>query len=282
MRGRFIFILKALGLAGLVFLKTSYPLLAPSWGITARVIDAAIYFAIGHLVIDLLRLLIIYLYSRRFPPKKRVKNNFSLGIAQIAGILSLGVFLLAFLYALNIRPLTVLTSLTIVAAAIAIVSKDYVSNMINGLIIMFTNQLAIGDYIKTSTTTGTIEDITLINIHLVTDDGELVYLPNLLALNTEVTNYTKRLERKAFLEFEVPRMYLQRLPELENQLLAELKSYEKEMLEEPRLEVTKVLQTHSVFHFYFSFNYADKYRERRIKQKLARIVISYLNKHLPA
>jgi len=95
----------------------------------------------------------------------------------------------------DIRPLELLTSLTIVAAAIALLTKDYVTNIINGLIIMFTDQFALGDTIKVGDQMGEIEDITLLNIVIRKEDGYKTMIPNILLLNTQVTNYS-RLEKK--------------------------------------------------------------------------------------
>lgn len=84
------------------------------------------------------------------------------------------------------------TSLSIVFAGIAILTKDYITNMVNGMIITFSGQLSIGDNVRLGKQRGKIVDITLQNIHMLNDDDDMIYIPNNLLLSSEVVNYTRR------------------------------------------------------------------------------------------
>ena len=104
--------------------------------------------------------------SKNIRLKSNIKDNFILGIDRIQSILDTVFFALAFIVFLGNDPKSFLTSITIVAAAIALTFKDYITNMINGLIIMFSDQLSLGDHIKIKDIDGKIVDITLINMVL--------------------------------------------------------------------------------------------------------------------
>lgn len=282
MRGRVVFGLKLALLLLVLLLQESFTRLWYRAGLEGRLLDAALSFGVAHLVIDLIRLVVIYLYHRRIPTRRRVKNNFSLGVTQIAALLTVFALCLSVLYALHIDLKDAFTSLSIVAAGIAIVSKDYVANVVNGFILMFGNQISIDDYIKIGGTKGTITDITLLNIHLVTDAGELVYIPNTVVLGVEVLNHTKRLERKAYLDLEVPIELVGRFADLEARLQAHLVPYQGQLLEPSHLEVQALHYTHAVLRYYFSFKTADKYRERKLKYRLAREAATWVATHLPS
>jgi hypothetical protein len=96
------------------------------------------------------------------------------------------------------------TSITIVAAAIAILSKDYINNMINGLIMMFGDQLALNDYIKIGDHNGKIIDINFLNIVLENPDGDKILIPNSAIITGQLISYSELSVRKVTFGFELP------------------------------------------------------------------------------
>lgn len=167
-------------------------------------IHRAILFLLGgNILISMGRLFTARIYLRKNSDEK-VHGNFLLGITWISNILNSVVFVIALMLAIDIRPLEFLTSLTIVAAAIAILTKDYVNNIINGLIIMFTDQFSLGDTIKIGETTGVIEDITLLNVVIKKEDGYKTIIPNNLVLGVQVTNLSRLDHRKVDFQMELP------------------------------------------------------------------------------
>jgi small-conductance mechanosensitive channel len=127
----------------------------------------------------------------------------SLGLDLITRIIYAVLFFLGVLALNQISPKDVFTSLSIVAAAIALISKDYIANMINGMIMTFTNQINVGDQIKVGDIKGKILSVTLSNIHVLSDEDDLVFIPNTLAFNSNMINYTRRKIRKLSIDFEV-------------------------------------------------------------------------------
>lgn len=164
---------------------------------------ASLLFLLGsNLIISLARMLTARFYMRKIK-EDRVHGNFLLGITWISNILNAIVLIIAIMFLFAINPLEFLTSLTIVAAAIAILSKEYVTNMINGLIIMFTDQFSLGDKIKLGDNIGTISDITLLNLVLKNENDDLIIIPNNLVLSAQVVNQNP-LKKKVQVFFEVP------------------------------------------------------------------------------
>ncbi|WP_373521372.1 mechanosensitive ion channel family protein [Aquiflexum sp.] len=167
-------------------------------------LHTAILFLLGgNILISLARLITARVYLSKSKDEK-VHGNFLLGISWISNILNSLVFVIALMLAFDIQPLKFLTSLTIVAAAIAILSKDYVTNIINGLIMMFTDQFSLGDTIRIGDTQGLIEDITLLNVVLKQDDGYKTMVPNSLILNAQVTNFKNLKQKKIEFPLELP------------------------------------------------------------------------------
>ncbi|MCU0440754.1 MAG: mechanosensitive ion channel family protein, partial [Raineya sp.] len=68
----------------------------------------------------------------------------------------------------------------------------YVTNMINGLIIMFSDRLSLGDHIKVLDQEGKILDITLINIIIQNEDNDMVLIPNSVIFTSLIVNQSKQ------------------------------------------------------------------------------------------
>lgn len=146
----------------------------------------------------------------------RGKDNFIIGINTIYYIFlsALMIILVMVLLKVNIREF--FTSISIIAAAIAIVSKDYIANAINGMILMFNNQISIGDHIRVGPHKGKITHISLLNLQIINEEGDLVYIPNTSVLSMEIVNYTKTESRKVSMEFTADPAYAESVEELES------------------------------------------------------------------
>ncbi|MFD2202326.1 mechanosensitive ion channel family protein [Shivajiella indica] len=201
-----IFIIKVLIYLTILYLsKLSKPFtewLSEDSGL-ANIIGALLFLLGANILISLIRMVAARIYLRK-QHDENIHPNFLLGITWISNILNSIVFISAFIMAFGIKPVEFLTSLTIVAAAIAIISKDYITNIINGLIIMFTDQFSLGDTIKINDQKGIIRDITLLNTVLKRDDGLIMMIPNNLMLSTHVINYRFTDRKDVEFLFEVP------------------------------------------------------------------------------
>ncbi|MES2455968.1 MAG: mechanosensitive ion channel domain-containing protein [Bacteroidota bacterium] len=155
------------------------------------------------LAVSVLRLVVIYWYIRKHKFKNNIKDNFILGINRITSILNTVFFAVAFMTLLAIDPKDFIFSVSIVAAALAVTFKDYIANMINGLIIMFSDRLSLGDHIRIGEHEGKILDITLINMILQNEDSDMVIIPNSVAFSSVIINQSKQNTKKLSVEFDM-------------------------------------------------------------------------------
>jgi len=155
------------------------------------------------LVISMLRLVVIYWYIKKHKFKSNIKDNFILGINRIVSILNTVFIALALTSFLSIKPQELIFSVSIVAAALAVTFKDYIANMINGLIIMFSDRLSLGDHIRIGEHEGKILDITLINMILQNEDSDMVIIPNSVAFSSVIVNQSKQNTKKLSIEFDM-------------------------------------------------------------------------------
>ncbi|MGK6351443.1 mechanosensitive ion channel family protein [Parapedobacter sp. DT-150] len=161
-------------------------------------------FLTGSILISIGRFTLISLYKRRNIKNNRVRGNYILGINQIATLLNVAFVILGLMLVFGINPKEFLTSITIVAMAIALLFKDYITNMISGLLIMFSDQFTIGDNVRIGEHKGKIMDITLANIMVKNDDDDIVLIPNNTAFTANIINQTLQNSKKLSMDFELP------------------------------------------------------------------------------
>lgn len=250
-------------------------------GVTENQLRAVVFFSITYITISFIRLSLVAIYLRRHHQEAGFRNNFVIGVNQIANLLSYVFFFIAVLLLLDIEPREFFTSISIIAAAIAITFKDYITNMINGLIVMFSDQLAIGDYVKIGDHKGNIVDITLMNVHLLNEDDDLIYISNTTMLTNNIVNLTKNNQKKITLEFSLQPDQIEGLNEMEEYLVGSMKSFEEHIRRDSmHMRVTNIGNNSVTIKFQLVLNkqYKQNRRmERDIRRHLNWHIISYIN-----
>lgn len=275
---RIVLFIKFVLLIALIVLQIRFPDLGKTLRFSNKYLNGLLFYITANLVIDFSRLLLIELYLRRY--REAAQANFVLGVNRIASILSFIVLIVAVFIAFNIEVAKVLTSLSIVAAAIAITFKDYISNFINGLLMMFTDDISLGDYVEIGKNRGEIIDITLINVHLQSDDHDLIYIPNTTVMNSDVINYTKRIINRVSFQFSIGYDYLHNIQDLEEFLKGILDEFTTWI--EPdsfNLKTNEIHKDYAVLNCQYTLREADKNIEFKIRRRIARKVIEYVNLH---
>jgi small-conductance mechanosensitive channel len=213
----------------------------------------------------------LYLRKKSNDP---MRSNFVLGVNRIAEILNGGIFIVALILLFGEKPREFFTSITIVAAAIAIVSKDYITNMINGLIVMFSDQFTLGDTIKVGEHEGKITDVTLLNMVLTNEDADLVMIPNNLLLTAQVINHSKQHIKKLTFEFDmkiVPGLDVNELEAKVRNVIAEFDQYVKQ--DSFYLKTLAIHKDDARFKCQFLLNTFKKDLERQIRRKVNQAII---------
>lgn len=249
-----LFVLKLIALIVLIGLQTNNEDLLLSIGIPDRYLQALVFFLTGQIVLSFARTTLAALYRRKRKLQGKNKasgnDNFILGINQISAIASFIIFILAALIIFNIDLKEALTAISIVAAAIAILSKDYVSNMINGMILMFSDNVNLDDYVKIGGEEGKIVDITLLHVHLINDDDNIVLIPNSLILTDGITNYSRRDKRLISLDFDLAVSQMDTVEEVASRLREPLGKYSEYLVPDSiRIRATELRKDSVQFKF---------------------------------
>jgi small-conductance mechanosensitive channel len=234
-----------------------------------------IFLISANLIISIGRFITVRIYLRQREETK-VQPNFVLGIDRIEGLLNSFAILISFMLAFGIKPLEFLTSITIVAAAIALLTKDYITNIVNGLIMMFSDQLEIGDKIQVGRHIGFIRDITLVNLVLKNDAGEIILIPNAMALNSDVVNFSKNNTHQVIFDIELSSKNEIHLNALEEQLAEKLKKYpDIVFVEGAQLNVIERKAETFFVRFQFPIKTGEKQTEILVKKDINQALIQW-------
>ncbi|MET6997320.1 mechanosensitive ion channel family protein [Chitinophaga defluvii] len=267
---RVIFFIKLLiFLALLYFNHIQEPDLYVKYPTLDKLTNALALFLSANLLISLGWLIIISWYIRKNQLKTNVKDNFVLGINRIASVLNTVFFIVAIMLFFDIHPKQFLTSISIVAAAIALLFRDYITNMINGLIIMFSDQLSLGDHIVIGEHSGKIQDITLVNVVMLNDDDDVILIPNSSIFTSLIVNQSKQNIKKVTVEFELDHKHLLTLDVLEQRLQNVLSPYNNAITPGTfLLRTLEIKKDMARFKVQLLLSMQDKKTERAIRRML--------------
>ncbi|MGV3762970.1 mechanosensitive ion channel family protein [Parapedobacter sp.] len=233
-------------------------------------------FLTGSILIAIGRFTLIAIYRRRNKKNNRVRGNYILGINQIATLLNIVFVILGLMIAFGINPKEFLTSITIVAMAIALLFRDYITNMISGLLIMFSDQFTIGDTVRIGEHQGKIMDITLANIMVKNDDDDIVLIPNNTAFTTNIINQSLQNSRKLTIEFELPLDSSRRPRVLEGDLRDTLKNYGTDIVPDSfQFRVVGVGKDSVQYKLQFSTTKKDTRLRRQLRNDLYQRIIAF-------
>lgn len=270
-------------LIGLLLLRSYYHKWLFQWGINPEPVELLVGFAIFAISANLVVVLLSWWYRRSKNIPRNQPDNFIVGVQNLYYILlSLAIIVLVFGF-LGVPPQELFTSLSIVAAAIAIVSKDYISEIISGMIISFSKEISIGDYIKIGTNKGKIIDLNLTKIVFLNDDDDIIYIPNTTVFSSEIVNYTRKQVKRVNIEFEVDLKAIKNIEALEADLIETVKDYHEHILAGSfALKIGDIKKDSVTLKFQYTLNQINRELEQDIRRKTVRRVVNYVKKNLNA
>lgn len=238
-------------------------------------------FVLFLVIVDVIRRLVRIWYAPQFWRRKQEKNNFDYGVDNIAKVIIVAGAIVYLFQAFGIDPQTLLTSMSIVAAAIAITFKEYVNDFVVGLYFSFSRNFEINDYVKMGEYKGKITELQLLKIQLLNDNDDSVLIPNGKVYNAEIINYTRRDVRAMSVDFEVDLKQVTTIEQLEQDLVATLHDYE-EFIEADsfNLRVVELTKDSLSLKFQYRLRRFDRQLQRDIKRKTVRAVFSHVTKNV--
>lgn len=229
-----------------------------------------ISFLIFYAIINASALLLKLLYSKQNKIKLEQKNNVHYGIENIAKlIIGIGLAVTA-LAAFGIQLWEVIASITIVATAIAIITKEYIADFLVGIHLSFSNMFEVGDFVKVGDKKGEVLGVNMLKTLIRNEDDDIVMLPHTSVHYNEIVNFTKKNIRQMSVDFQLEKNYIQGVEDLKKQIVGSLKHLDK-FIDSNSYELQVVNVKNGYFDF--KFNYTLKKVSMDIHKKARRIII---------
>jgi MscS family membrane protein len=213
------------------------------------------------------------------PNKNYMKDNLLIGMKNLYTIITVVAVFLGILSLMGLEIREVFTTLSIVAAAIAIVTKEFLAEIIIGIINGFSSKIEIDDVVQYNGLKGKILEIGLQKITLLTEDDHVIYVPNTKFYNADLINYTKREERKLSVDFQMDTKKVESFDDLEKKLSLAISPFEKYIVPNSCfLKVEKVTKDAVDFSFHYMLKEMKRDIPKQIKRILLRSVTNIMTK----
>lgn len=161
-------------------------------------LKAALILLVGHYAV----VFIIKLLTKSF---EKVKMDVSLEkfFLKVVNITLHIIVLLSALTALGISTAGLLAALSGAVVAVALALKDSLGSIAGGIIILITKRFETGDYIEINGDEGTVTQVDLMHTTLKTLDNRHVVIPNAVAVNSRIIDYSSEDTRRLDIVFGI-------------------------------------------------------------------------------
>ncbi len=161
-------------------------------------LKAVLILIIGHYAV----VFILKLLTKSF---ERVKMDVSLEkfFLKVANITLHIIVLLSALNALGISTTGLLAALSGAVVAVALALKDSLGSIAGGIIILLTKRFETGDYVEINGDEGTVTQVDLMHTTLKTLDNRHVVIPNAVAVNSRIIDYSSEDTRRLDIVFQI-------------------------------------------------------------------------------
>ena len=236
-------------------------------------------FLIAILLLFVVQQFIIYWYRKTKKISKHRPDNFIFGIKNIfkAIIAFASIVFIFSLFGVDLKSL--LTSLSIVAAAFVILFKEYIADFISGIYFGFSKDFEIGDYIQMDEMKGKVIELNFFKTRLLNDDDVIVSLSNSKIYASELINYTKRDIRLLSVDFQLGHDKIKSLEILEEELVKALNEY-MEFLEKDsfNLKIVKIDKDAMDIKFQYQLKEFNQVKMKEIRKKTVRCIFNFISK----
>lgn len=243
---------------------------------TFHTLSNFLLFALG---VNLVLIFVAGVYRRKQNLRPGRLDNVLAGLNNIHALLISGAVLATVLSLFGIDFQKLFTGLSIVAAAIAIITRDFIANILSGIALSFSQEFSIGDYIRFGEHKGKVIDITLSKTALLNDEDDVIFIPNNHFFLHETINHTKKGQRTVNIEFELNLNAIETVEELEEDLINSLQEFH-EFIEENtfKLRVEEIKKDSLFLKFQYVLKRTDRSVEREIKKKTVRRVVNFIRR----
>ncbi len=151
-----------------------------------------IAWAIAILAFGLLVITIITKAVRRTSTKSRkIDNSAASFVTSVVSLVAYVGLILIIIGTLGFSTESIIAAFSSVMLAIALGLQNTLASLANGILLIFTKPIQAGDYVDIGGTGGTVKEIKLFSVKIVTPDNLTIVIPNNTVFSSTIINYSK-------------------------------------------------------------------------------------------
>ena len=156
-------------------------------GYGLNILKALALFVLGILIIRLVTTSV----KKNSVKSRRLDNAASTFITSLVALIAYIALALLLVGTLGFSTAGIVAAFSSVMLAIALGMQNTLSSLTNGILLIFTKPFQSGDYVDIGGTAGTVKEIKLFSVKVVTPDNLTVIIPNSTVLSSVITNYSR-------------------------------------------------------------------------------------------
>ena len=169
------------------------------YGLT--LVKALAIFVLGVLVIAVA----VKAVKKASTKSRKIDNSATAFITSLVALVAYVILVLVLIGTLGFSTAGIVSAFSAVVLAIGLGMQNTLSSLTNGIVLIFTKPFQAGDFVDIGGTTGTVKEIKLFSVKLITTDNITVIVPNNMVLGSTIINYSRNPLRR--LEIIVPVPY---------------------------------------------------------------------------
>ena len=160
--------------------------------------------ALAVLVVGLLVILIVTgIVKKNSTKSRKIDNSAASFVTSVVSIVAYVVLVILVIGALGFSTTGIISALSSVMLAIALGLQNTLASLANGILVIVTKPFQAGDFVEVAGTSGTVKEVNLFSVKIVTVDNLEVVVPNNTVFNSTIINYSKMPVRRVDLVLPV-------------------------------------------------------------------------------
>lgn len=160
--------------------------------------------ALAVLVVGLLVILIVTgIVKKNSTKSRKIDNSAASFVTSVVSIVAYVVLIILVIGALGFSTTGIISALSSVMLAIALGLQNTLASLANGILLIVTKPFQAGDFVEVAGTSGTVKEVNLFSVKIVTGDNLEVVVPNNTVFSSTIINYSKMPVRRVDLVLPV-------------------------------------------------------------------------------
>ena len=160
-------------------------------------------FALGSILINILFIALYLLVAKillniisKLIKRSKIDDTVKKFAISICRVAIYAVALIMILERFGVPITSVVALFGVIGVAISLSIQGSLSNLFNGIVLLFSKPFVIGDYVEVSGVSGVVDEVGLFYTLVQTVDNKMIYISNSEVFSAKIINYTKQSKRR--------------------------------------------------------------------------------------